>query len=54
MKTKEEFKDLIAKIASKDNPVGMDVVYVHALILDKLIEIEKRLDDMSQKLDSQK
>ena len=54
VKTKDEFKDLIAKIASKDNPVGMDVVYVHALILDKLIQIEERLDTMARRLDAQK
>ena len=53
MKPKEEFKDLIAEIASEDNPVGMDVVYVHALILDKLIQIEERLGAMERKLDGE-
>ena len=44
MKAKSELQPLIEKIASKDSPVGMDAVYVHALILDKLERIEMRLD----------
>ena len=43
MKSKTELGDLIEKIASADSPVGMDAVYVHALILDKLEQIERRL-----------
>ena len=43
MKSKPELQDLIERIASKDSPVGMDAVYVHALILDKLESIEARL-----------
>lgn len=46
MKTKEELQEIINKIASADSPVGMDAVYVHALILDKLEKIEKRLSDL--------
>ena len=43
MKSKEELQTLIDKIYTADNPVGMDVAYVHALILDKLNSIEARL-----------
>lgn len=43
MKTKAELQPIIDKIASADSPVGMDAVYVHALILDKLAQIEGRL-----------
>lgn len=43
MKEKKELQDVIDKIASADSPVGMDAVYVHALILDKLENLEKRL-----------
>ena len=43
MKRKDELQPLIDKIASEDSPVGMDAVYVHALILDKLSNIEARL-----------
>ena len=43
MKEKAELQTIIDKIASDASPVGMDAVYVHALILDKLEGIEKRL-----------
>ena len=43
MKNKAELEKLIEKIASPDSPVGMDAVYVHALILDKLSQIETHL-----------
>ena len=43
MKSKDELQPIIDKIASNKSPVGMDAVYVHALILEKLAEIEKRL-----------
>ena len=44
MKAKAELAEIIKRIASENSPVGMDAVYVHALILDKLMEIEKRLE----------
>ncbi|MEO1970477.1 MAG: hypothetical protein ABGX07_02930 [Pirellulaceae bacterium] len=46
MKSKHELTELIKKIASDTSPVGMDAVYVHALILDKLTRIERRLDQI--------
>ncbi len=46
MKNKDELQPIIDRIASKDSPVGMDAVYVHALILDKLEQIERRLDKL--------
>ena len=48
MKGKDELQALIAKIASADSPVGMDAVYVHALILDMLARIEARLDALEE------
>ena len=44
MKPKDELREIIDQIASDASPVGMDAVYVHALILDKLTEIERRLE----------
>ena len=44
MKPKTELQAIIDQIASADSPVGMDAVYVHALILDKLESIENRLE----------
>lgn len=43
MKPRTDLQPIIDEIASKDSPVGMDAVYVHALILDKLQSIEERL-----------
>lgn len=48
MKEKSELRALIDQIASADSPVGMDAVYVHALILDKLEQIEKRLESLEK------
>ena len=48
MKHKDELQPLIDKIASEDSPVGMDAVYVHALILDKLSNIEARLRSIEE------
>ncbi len=44
MKSKEELQSIIGQIASADSPVGMDAVYVHAVILDQLQRINERLD----------
>jgi hypothetical protein len=48
MKAKEELQDTISKIASADSPVGMDAVYVHALILDRLDELQRKLSELEQ------
>jgi hypothetical protein len=48
MKAKAELQQIIDLIASKDSPVGMDAVYVHALILDKLNSIETRLTALEE------
>ena len=46
MKAKEDLQDLIEQIRSEESPVGMDAVYVHALILDRLTTIENRLQEI--------
>lgn len=51
MKTREELQEVIQLISKADSPVGMDAVYVHALILDKLDQIQQRLDRMEQAAD---
>jgi len=43
MKPKAALQSIIDEIAAADSPVGMDAVYVHALILDKLEQIDERL-----------
>ena len=52
MKEKQELAELIGKIASENSPVGMDAVYVHALILDKLQQIEERLARVEDRLEA--
>ena len=44
MKPKSELEPIIQQIAAADSPVGMDAVYVHALILDRLEDISRRLE----------
>ncbi len=44
MKSKNELQPIIDQIASPDSPVGMDAVYVHAMILDHLERLGERLD----------
>ena len=53
MKSEEELKPIIEKIASDKSPVGMNAVYVHALIIDKLVQIEKRLSELETDRDKQ-
>ena len=50
MRPKIELEEIIDQIASSQSPVGMDAVYVHALILDKLQAIEDRLTHLETKL----
>jgi hypothetical protein len=57
MKTKAELQAIVDQIANPNSPVGMDAVYVHAVILDKLMNIEARLERLeavaAQELDQQ-
>ena len=52
MKPKSELTSIINEITSADSPVGMDAVYVHALILDRLAELQRRLESLEARLDA--
>jgi|TARA_B110000014_G_scaffold10687_1_gene7297 hypothetical protein len=52
VKPKEELLDVIEQIRSDQSPVGMDAVYVHALILDQLASLERRLQEIESRLGS--
>ena len=52
MKEKTELQPIIDAIHCEKSPVGMDAVYVHALILDTLARIETRLDKIESQLAS--
>ncbi len=52
MKPKTELQPIIDQIAAADSPVGMDAVYVHALILDKLENLSQRLEQLENKVEN--
>ena len=52
MKAKEDLQELINQIRSAESPVGMDAVYVHALILDRLSSLDQRLQQIETLLQS--
>ena len=53
MKPKSELQAIIQQIASEQSPVGMDAVYVHALILDRLQNLSDRLEQIEKKIAAQ-
>ena len=50
MKSQAELQSIVEQIANPDSPVGMNAVYVHAVIIDKLIQIEQRLQRIEDRL----
>ena len=50
MKKKSELQPIIDAIHCAESPVGMDAVYVHALILDTLTRLETRLSVIESRL----
>ena len=53
MKAKSQLAPLVQQISDAESPVGMYAVYVHALILDKLTQIEERLQRLEQQQQQQ-
>jgi len=51
MKPKSELQSIIEKIAAADSPVGMDAVYVHALILDHLQTLNERIEHLEKQVE---
>lgn len=49
-KSKEEYREIIEKIGSENSPVGLDAQYTHAVIIDYLQRIEKRLGKIEERL----
>mgnify|MGYP006310396495 FL=1 len=48
---KETYDRIKQAIESDETPVGIDAKKAHVIILHKLIELEKRLDRIEDKLD---
>lgn len=47
---KEQFEAIAKAIHSDSSPVGIDAKKTHVIILEKLIQIEKRLSAIEEKL----
>ncbi|VAW12212.1 hypothetical protein MNBD_BACTEROID03-231 [hydrothermal vent metagenome] len=47
---KEQYEAIAEEIHSDTSPVGIDAKKTHILILQKLIQIEKRLERLENKL----
>ena len=55
LKVEKEMYDAIAQIIqSEDSPVGIDAKKTHIIILQKLLQLEKRLDNIEQQLKKKK
>ena len=52
-KPREVFRELMAQLSSPDSPVGIDVQYTHAVIIDYLQQIAGRLDALEQQVAAQ-
>ena len=46
----ELYEQIKKEITSKDSVVGVDAVHTHIIIIDRLMEIEKKLDAFNEKL----
>lgn len=49
---KETYNAIAKEIHSDTSPVGIDAKKTHILILEKLIQLEKRLDQIEAKIDA--
>ena len=43
-----EYRRILAMIADEQSPVGIDAKKTHVIIIQKLLEIERRLDRLEQ------
>lgn len=48
--SKETYEAIAKEIHSETSPVGIDAKKTHILILEKLIQIDKRLERIEQKM----
>lgn len=46
----EKYQEILDTIKSDDSPVGIDAKKTHVIIIYKLIEIEKRLSKLEEKI----
>lgn len=47
---KNTYEEIAREISSDESPVGIDAKKTHIIIIEKLMQIEKRLEAMEQKM----
>ena len=52
-KPREVYREIMAQLSSPDSPVGIDVQYTHAVIIDYLQQIAARVDAIEQRMAEQ-
>jgi tetrahydromethanopterin S-methyltransferase subunit G len=50
----ELYQQIKDEITSKDSVVGIDAVHTHILIINRLMQIEAKLDALNEKMKQQK
>jgi tetrahydromethanopterin S-methyltransferase subunit G len=50
----EFYQQIKDEITSKDSVVGIDAVHTHILIINRLMQIEAKLDALNEKMKQQK
>ena len=50
----ELYEEIKKEITNKDSVVGIDAVHTHIIIIDRLMEIEKKLDSLNEKIEELK
>lgn len=46
----DQYRKILDQIKSDESPVGIDAGKTHVLILHKIVEIEKRLQELEERL----
>lgn len=46
----ELYQQIKNEITSKDSVVGIDAVHTHILIIDRLMQIEAKLDELNERM----
>jgi len=47
----QEYRQILEQIESEESPVGIDAKHTHILILHKLVELERRLARIEERLE---
>ena len=50
METQEDVKEIMDKIKSPKSQVGIDPVYVHAIIINRLTRIESKIKELEERI----